>query len=208
MTEMICCLVVAAVITIAAFRGIVRLKLKYMTSQMTSLVTSLAAEVHTGFAGYGSYEGLNNTRLKDAEMLPSGLKYNKARILYHYEKGRLDVFPLEDMQNSSPSAFFAVRMQNLSSGMCFELASFKWNMEISSGLKAMEVSARSSEKNDLHGFYPGCSGIDADLFAAADKGYALACAGGSRQNFPLMPRYAYKACNCSGKTCMITWIYK
>lgn len=210
LTEMICTLVVMAVITICAFWGYVDLRFKYYSVKMTDLVTSLASSIQTKFMGYPNYEGVNTSKIKDMGIIPSGLKYNKVSALHHYMGGRLDVFAVDDIEKALPSEFFAIRLQSLSSEMCMELASIKWDNNMTSGLIAMEVVAKPRyelrEHIDNIGEY--CTGIDADLFAASDKGYSVACKNGSRQSFPIMPKYAWKACNCTDNTCMITWVYK
>lgn len=210
LTEMICTLVVMAVITICAFWGFTDLRFKYFAVQMTDLVTALASNVQTKFMGYPNYEGVNTAKIKDMEIIPVGLKYNKAKALHHYLGGRLDVFAVDDKQKYLPAEFFAIRLQNLPADMCMELGSIKWDNNMSSGLIAMEIVAKPkgnpSEQIDNVGV--DCTGIDADLFAAPDRGYAMACKNGLRQGFPIKPRYVWKACNCTENTCMITWIYK
>lgn len=210
LTEMICTLIVVAVITIGGFWGYKDLRFKYNVVKMTDLVTDLASNVQTKYMGYSDYQGITTSQIKDMNIVPTDLKYNRAQALKHYLDGRLDVFAVDNEQENIQAEFFAIRMQNLPSEMCFELGSLKWDNNMTSGLIAMEIKAKSndeySEKIENIGQY--CSGIDADLFAAPDRGYALACKNGSRQDFPIMPRYAWKACNCTENTCMITWIYK
>lgn len=210
LTEMICTLVVMAVITICAFWGFVDLRFKYFAVKMTDLVTALASNVQTKFMGYPNYDGVNTAKIKDMEIIPAGLKYNKAKALHHYLGGRLDVFAVDDTQKDLPAEFFAVRLQNLSADMCMELGSTKWDNNLSSGLIAMEIVAKPKDnpREYIENVGVDCTGIDADLFAAPNRGYAMACINGTRQNFPIKPRYAWKACNCTENTCMITWIYK
>lgn len=210
LTEMICTLIVVAVITIGGFWGYKDLRFKYNVVKMTDLVTDLASNVQTKYMGYSDYLGITTSQIKDMNIVPVDLKYNKAQALKHYLGGRLDVFAVDNEQEGIPAEFFAIRMQNLSAEMCFELGSLKWDNNMTSGLIAMEIKAKPndiySEKIENIGQY--CSGIDADLFAAPDRGYALACKNGARQGFPIMPRYVWKACNCTAKSCMITWVYK
>lgn len=210
LTETICTLVVMAVITICAFWGFVDLRFKYFSVKMTDLVTVLASNVQTKFMGYPNYEGVNTSKIKDMGIIPSGLKYNKAKALHHYMGGRLDVFAVDDEENKLPAEFFAVRLQNLSPEMCMELGSIKWDNNMSSGLIAMEIVAKpdGDPKEQIDNMSVYCTGIDADLFASPNRGYAMACKNGTRQSFPIKPRYAWKACNCTENTCMITWIYK
>lgn len=210
LTEAICVLVVMAVITIGGFRGYSDLKFKYDVVKMTNLVTDLAANVQTKYIGYPSYENISTVQVKDFDLVPADLKYNKAQALKHYLNGKLDVLPVYNEKTGLAGEYFAIRMQNLSSEMCFELGSVKWNNNMSAGLVAMEIRAKPEilEGEKVENIDESCAGIDADLFAAPNKGYTLACKNGSRQGIPLMPRYAWKACNCTDNTCMITWVYK
>lgn len=210
MTEMICSLVVMAVITIGGLWGFKDLRFKYHTVKMTDLVTHLASGVQTKFMGYPDYSGVSTGKIKDMNIIPADLKYNAAQALHHYLGGRLDVFAVDDKIHGVPADFFAVRMQNLSAEMCFELGSLRWDNNMGSGLMAMEIVAKPQAEPDenMENVSEYCAGVDADLFAAPDRGYALACKNGSRQSFPIMPRYVWKACNCKQNTCMITWVYK
>ena len=210
LTEMICTLVVMAVITIGAFWGYRDLRFKYYSVKMTDLVTTLASNIQTKFMEYSDYLGVSTSKIKDMELIPVGLKYDKVHALHHYLGGRLDVFAVDDEEEGIPAEYFAIRAEGLSAEMCMELGSIKWDNNMTSGLIAMEIMAKPphnpSEKMANVGKY--CTGIDADLFAASDKGYAVACKNGKRQAFPIEPKYAWKACNCTENTCMITWVYK
>lgn len=208
--EMICTLVVMAVITIAAFLGFSSLYFKYRLVQMTDLVTSLASNIQMKYMDYPSYNGLSISRVKELKLLPAGVEHNDDQTLQHYLNGRLDVFAVHNRKGGMDNEFFAIRTQNLSADFCTELASLKWDNNLSSGLLAMEIVAKpeNNPQENIKNFYNYCEGIDADLFAASDNGYTLACMGGIRQGLPINPRYAWKACNCSENTCMITWVYK
>lgn len=210
LTEMICTLVVMAVITIGGFWSYREAIYKYKTVKMTDLVTSTASNIQTKYMGYSDYLGISTDKIKDMGIIPSDLKYNKAQALHHYMGGRVEIFSVDDIKQNVEAEYFAIRLENLTSDMCFELGSIKWDNNMSSGLIAMEIVARpvdaSDEKMDNVGEY--CTGIDADLFAAPNRGYAIACKNGSRQSFPILPRYTWKACNCTENTCMITWVYK
>lgn len=210
LTEMICTLVVMAIITIGGFWSYCAAMCKYKTVKMTDLVTSTASNIQTKYMEYSDYLGISTDKIKDMGIIPSDLKYNKAQALHHYAGGRLEIFAVDDEKQNIEAEYFAIRLENLTSDMCFELGSIKWDNNMSSGLIAMEIVAKpadaSDEKMDNVGEY--CTGIDADLFAAPNRGYAIACKNGARQSFPILPRYAWKACNCTENTCMITWVYK
>ena len=211
LTEMICTLVVMAIITIGAFWGYRDLRFKYYSVKMTDLVTTLASNIQTKFMEYSDYLGVSTSKIKDMELIPVGLKYNKASALHHYLGGRLEVFAVDDTEEGIPAEFFAIRAEGLSAEMCMELGSMRWDNNMTSGLIAMEIKAKptgdiQTKKIDNVGKY--CTGIDADLFAAPNRGYAVACKSGARQSFPIAPKYAWKACNCTDDTCMITWVYK
>lgn len=209
-TEMICSLVVMAIISIGAFWGYEIAHFKYRIIKMTSLVADLASNIQTKFMGYPDYMGLSTVKIKDMNIVPADLKYNKAQALHHYFGGRLDVFKVDNEKDGIPAQYFAIRMQNLPAKVCFELASMKWENNLEAGLLSMEIIAKPNEylldQMEIAG--ENCAGVDADLFAAQNRGYALVCKDGSRQSFPIMPRYAWKACNCSADTCMMTWVYK
>ncbi|MBQ8482145.1 MAG: hypothetical protein IJ532_06395 [Alphaproteobacteria bacterium] len=210
LTEMICTLVVMAIITIGGFWGYRDVMYRYKTVKMADLVTSVASSIQTKYMGYSDYLGISTDKVKDMGIIPTDLKYNKAQALHHYMDGRLEIFSVDNVKQNIEAEYFAIRLENLTSDMCFELGSIKWDNNMSSGLLAMEVVAKPKNETDKEMDNVGeyCTGIDADLFAAPDRGYAIACKNGARQSFPIMPRYAWKACNCTHNTCMITWVYK
>ena len=210
LTEMICTLIVVAIITIGGFWGYVTAMQKYKTVKMTDLITTVASNIQTRYMGYSDYLGISTDKIKNMEIIPSDLQYNKAQALHHYMGGRFEIFPVDDVKNNVEAGYFALRFEDLSSDMCFELGTIKWDNNISSGLIAMEIVAKPKDaiNKKMDNVEEYCTGIDADLFASPDKGYAIACKNGSRQSFPIIPRYAWKACNCTKNTCMITWVYK
>ena len=210
LTEMICTLVVIALITIISFYGYVEAMHRYKTVKMTDLVVSVASNIQTKYMGYPDYLGISTDRIKNMEIIPSDLKYNKAQALHHYMDGRLEIFSVDNDKKNIEAEYFAIRFENLSSDMCFELGSLKWDNNMTSGLIAMEIVAKpqDAENKEMNNVGEYCTGIDADLFAAPNRGYAIACKNGSRQAFPITPRYTWKACNCTENTCMITWVYK
>ena len=159
---------------------------------------------------YPDYMGINTAKVKDMEIIPAGIKYDKAMALHHPLGGRMDVFAVDNLYSGVPAEYFAIRLQNLPADMCTALGSIRWDNNMTSGLIAMEIIAKPdyNPSEQIANIKENCTGIDADLFAAADKGYALACKNGSRQGIPMHPRYAWKACNCTENTCMMTWIYK
>ena len=154
--------------------------------------------------------GVNTSKVKGMEIIPAGIKYDKAMALHHPLGGRMDVFAVDNPASGVPAEYFAIRLQNLPAEMCSALGAIKWDNNMSSGLIAMEIVARPGDNpsEEIANIGENCTGIDADLFAAPNRGYALACKNGIRQGFPMHPRYAWKACNCTENTCMMTWIYK
>ena len=210
LTETICTLVVMAVITICAFWGYSDLRFKYQAVKITDIITTLASNVQTKYMGYSDYEGVNTLKIKGMGIVPAGVKYDMASALHHPLGGRMDVFSVDNVINDIPNEYFAIRLQNLPAAMCAELGAIKWDNNMTSGLIAMEIVAKPDDNpsEKIENVGDNCTGIDADLFAAPDRGYAVACKNGSRQSFPIHPRYAWKACNCRENTCMMTWIYK
>lgn len=210
LTETICTLIVMAVITIGAFWGYRDLRFKYLAVKITDIVTTLASNVQTKYMGYSDYEGVSTYKIKDMGIIPAGVKYDMAHALHHPLGGRMDVFAVDDVKNDVAAEYFAIRLQNLPADMCAELGSIKWDNNMTSGLIAMEIVAKpeNNPSEEMPNVSEYCTGIDADLFAAPNRGYTIACKNGERQGFPIHPRYAWKACNCTENTCMMTWVYK
>jgi len=209
MTEMLCYLLIVAAITIGAFYGFIGARNRYLAMQMSNLVAEIAANVQTTYMQYHNYEGLNTAKAIKMDILPPAVKVNPAQAIHHLQGGRIHIIaaPLEN--NDEIPRAFVIRFHNLSAEMCLALARDKWQYAKDAGLIAMEVKAyqNSDDLSLSENMYSDCEGIDADLFAAPNKGYMVACLHGERQTFPVNPTYAAKACNCTGKTCTITWKY-
>ena len=118
---------------------------KYKTVKMTDLITTVASNIQTRYMGYSDYLGISTDKIKNMEIIPSDLQYNKAQALHHYMGGRFEIFPVDDVKNNVEAGYFALRFEDLSSDMCFELGTIKWDNNISSGLIAMEIVAKPKD---------------------------------------------------------------
>lgn len=208
LTEVLGYLLIMGVLTLGALQGYVKAYFKYQTIKMLEIVTHSAVNIQSAYLAYSDYGHLNTADVIKQQLFHPIVRTGPNFTAFHLQKGRIDIFTDTLEKNRNDNASFVIRMYNLTAKMCTALASEHWESDKSSGLVAMEINAQPDLKDlDTQALFHYCDGIDANLFAKPDDGYALACMHGERQNFPLTPLQAERACNCTKQTCMITWKY-
>ncbi|MBP5215746.1 MAG: hypothetical protein J6039_04235 [Alphaproteobacteria bacterium] len=202
-------LIIMATITIGALYGYVGAYFKYKTIKMDEIVVHTAVNIQSAYMQYSDYGNLDTANALKQHYISSSAKISENGIPLHLQDGKIEIFADSLEKDANDRSAFVIRFYNLDSKMCTALATEPWENNKNSGIVAMEIRANPDyqELNTLPLFHY-CDGIDADLFAGDNHGYALVCMHGQRQDFPLHPSRAARACNCTEKTCMITWKYK
>ncbi|MBO6289727.1 MAG: hypothetical protein J6N45_05320 [Alphaproteobacteria bacterium] len=221
MIEMLGVLAIIGVLTVGGIAGYTKAMTKYKTNKTKNQITSIVANIRTLYGSQISYNGLNNKRAIQMDIIPE-------EMIVSDENGQLknafggQVFLGSGSIGNSVSGVkndrkaFVIEYVGLPRAACTDLASTDWGSGSSSGLiglKAVGTQKPSVVTSTADGavdvpeiqFQHGgavCKGVP------ATRGSIVACAGGTQVSVPVPVAQAAIACNCgSGNTCSVIWKY-
>ncbi len=209
MIEMLGVLAIIGVLSVGGIAGYSKAMQKYRINKTIEQITLIASNVRTFFAPQRSYDGLTNTVIKKAKLVPDEMLTSRTESVYvgqgEYEERTYDtiegLFGDLGIENDSAGKAFSIFLADIPQEACIEIATNDWPNEAFAVWIADDYMSWGSGNVTV---YTGCTGTST---LSKTTGNYQACR--AKGDLPLEVDKAVDACTCaSDNLCDIRIAYK
>ena len=197
MIEMLGVLAIIGVLSVGGIAGYSKAMQKYRINKTIEQITLIAGNVRTFFAPQRSYDGLTNTVIKKAKLVPDEMLTSRTEFEQEYD----GMFSHMGVTDDSAGKAFSIVLHDIPQEACIEIATNDWPNEAFAVWIADDYMSWGSDNVNV---YTGCTGTST---LSKTTGNYQACR--AKGDLPLEVDKAVDACTCaSDNLCDIRIAYK